>query len=74
LGKAEGTWLMSWTWRAEGADAAPMNVATMPSHPTQSDAESWLGESWRDLVAAGVAQVSLYADGVLVYGPMPLSE
>ena len=65
---------MSWTWRAEGTDSAPLSVPAMPSHPTQSDAETWLGESWRDLAAAGVAQVSLYSDGELIYGPMPLSE
>ena len=40
----------------------------------QSDAESWLGETWRELAAAGIAQVTLFEDGTLVYGPMPLTE
>ncbi|MGN6523611.1 MAG: hypothetical protein ACTHMZ_10505 [Actinomycetes bacterium] len=40
--------------------------------PTQSDAESWLGETWRELLAAGVDQVRLYEDGAEVYGPMSL--
>jgi len=67
---------MSWTWRAEDADRAAVSTgsaANIPSQPTQSDAETWLGEYWRDLAADGVAGVSLYCDGALVYGPMPLT-
>ena len=46
-----------------------------PTHPSQSDAESWLGETWRELAAAGIAQVTLLSeDGTLVYGPMPLTD
>lgn len=40
--------------------------------PSQSDAESWLGESWRELAGAGVEAVTLSEDGVEVYGPMSL--
>jgi hypothetical protein len=40
--------------------------------PSQADAESWLGESWRDLAATGVDAVTLREDGVEVYGPMSL--
>jgi hypothetical protein len=40
--------------------------------PTQSDAESWFGEVWHDLAAAGVAAVTLHRDGNTVYGPMSL--
>ena len=43
-------------------------------HSNQSDAESWLGEHWRELAEAGVAQVSLYDGPAKIYGPMPLSE
>jgi hypothetical protein len=45
-----------------------------PPHPNQSDAESWLGEHWRELADAGVAQVSLFDGEAKVYGPMPLAE
>lgn len=65
---------MSWTWRLEAADGSPVSNPTAIAQPTQSDAETWLGESWRALAEAGVAQVSLLNDGTLVYGPMPLSE
>jgi hypothetical protein len=40
--------------------------------PSQSDAESWLGEEWRTLLEAGVDAVHLLHDDVEVYGPMSL--
>ncbi|HTY73203.1 MAG TPA: hypothetical protein VMI11_12375 [Actinomycetes bacterium] len=72
---------MSWTWRYENRDGETLppevlpelgEVASSPSFPTQADAESWVGEVWRDLAARGVDQVSLFEDGRLVYGPMSL--
>ena len=39
---------------------------------SQGDAESWLGENWRALLAAGVDQVSLLDDIRTEYGPMSL--
>ncbi|HSY15070.1 MAG TPA: hypothetical protein VK816_03715 [Jatrophihabitantaceae bacterium] len=65
---------MSWTWRLETDDGTPLNAPPSPAHPTQSDAETWLGETWRELAVAGVAQASLFEDGDLSYGPMLLSE
>lgn len=62
---------MAWTWQYEPdtTDAEPSG-----NFGSQSDAESWLGEAWRMLAAAGVAGVVLLNDGQRVYGPMPLSE
>lgn len=40
--------------------------------PSQSEAESWLGESWRELAAVGVDAVTLFEEGAEVYGPMSL--
>ena len=40
--------------------------------PTQSDDENYLGESWRDLLDAGVEAVTLRENDVAVYGPMSL--
>ena len=40
--------------------------------PTQGDAETWLGEIWRELLDAGVDAVVLLDDGREVYGPMSL--
>ncbi len=66
--------LMAWFWRLEGADGSEPETPASPQHPNQSDAESWLGEQWRELAEQGVAQVSLFEDEKLVYGPMSLSQ
>ena len=61
---------MSWTWRYENADGSPVSPPEAPSgesFPTRSDAETWLGENWRELLSAGVEQVSLLEDGQQVY-------
>ena len=67
----------SWHWRYEksdGALVAPLpTVATLESFPMQGDAESWLGETWRELLAAGVDAVTLLEDERVVYGPMKLT-
>ncbi len=66
---------MTWTWRFEDGSGAPLSLPefSQPAQATQSDAETWLGEIWRDLVAAGVVQVSLFEGDRLEYGPMSLS-
>ena len=65
---------MTWTWRLEGADGTEIDNPVPPAHSNQSDAESWLGENWRELADAGVAQVRLFDGDTQVYGPMPLAE
>ena len=65
---------MSWTWRLEAADGTERPGPESPAHSNQSDAESWLGEHWRELADAGVAQTTLFEDDRKVYGPMSLSE
>jgi hypothetical protein len=54
---------MPWTWRYLTAGGGPAAPASSEGFPTQADAESWLGESWRDLLASGVERVSLLEDG-----------
>ena len=66
--------LMAWTWVLEDASGERLDQPAVPPQQSQSDAESWLGEHWRDLADAGVAAVRLTDDGAEVYGPMPLSE
>jgi hypothetical protein len=64
---------MGWTWRLHDAAGKVVHLdAEVPSFSSQSDAESWLGEIWRELVQAGASQASLYDDDHLVYGPMSL--
>jgi hypothetical protein len=65
--------MSTYSWRFEAADATPLSPSAEPApFPSQADAESWIGESWRGLLEGGVEQVSLLRDGELVYGPMSL--
>lgn len=65
---------MSWSWAYQtgAGETAVSSLATAESFPSQSDAESWLGEVWRELLDDGVDQVLLLEEGRLVYGPMSL--
>jgi hypothetical protein len=64
---------MAWTWRFEKADGSETEPAVQPEEfPTQGDAESWIGEIWKELLEGGTDQVTLLDDGSKVYGPMSL--
>lgn len=67
---------MGWTWRYETTDGVEVEPTedrpAAPTFPTQADAESWIGEVWRDLLTQGVDQVTLLDDAQVVYGPMSL--
>lgn len=69
---------MSWTWQYETADGTLLDAEGLDTAPTaeifpsQSDAESWLGEVWQELLHAGVEQVTLLDGDRKVYGPMGL--
>jgi hypothetical protein len=63
---------MPFAWKYEAADGGDLPHPGSDPFSNQSDAESWLGENWRDLAARGIAQVSLVEDDRVVYGPMPL--
>lgn len=65
---------MSWCWALLGADGAPRPEQPTQSStfPSQADAETWIGESWRELLAEGVEQVTLLDGDREVYGPMSL--
>ncbi len=68
---------MNWSWRYEDASGATVvpdeSAPVQESFPSQADAESWVGEFWRQLLEAGVAQVTLLEGDRTVYGPMLLS-
>lgn len=66
-----------WHWRLEdsagGEVSAPATAgAEGPRFTSQSDAESWVGEVWRQLREEGVEAVTLFEGDRLVYGPMSL--
>ena len=64
-----------WWWRlhdATGAETTLDGELGEQRFPSQGDAESWVGEIWRDLLEAGVASVTLLELEREVYGPMSL--
>ena len=66
---------MGWTWQLHhAAGTGGPESAAQPSggFPTQAEAETWVGEVWRELLDDGVDAVSLFEDGRRVYGPMSL--
>ena len=66
---------VGWTWEYLDTAGAPVTADTLATtvFPTQSDAESYLGESWQDIAEAGVDAVVLREGDTVVYGPMSLS-
>jgi hypothetical protein len=71
---------MAWVWRYRNSDGGPIGDpaegpvggGSSEEFPSQSDAESWLGEGWKDLYAGGVRSVMLEEDGRQEY-VMPLT-
>ena len=67
---------MAWTWIFTDLQGTPVQAlpaaAVLAPFPSQADAESWLGESWRELLDGGVDAVVLWEDDRQVYGPMSL--
>lgn len=65
-----------WHWRTERPGSGIRSGGVRPlgpeRFPTQGEAESWLGETYPDLLDSGVHAVSLYEGDRLVYGPMGL--
>jgi hypothetical protein len=65
-----------WRWRlldAAGQEhTPPAEAAPAPRFTSQSDAESWVGEMWRELADQGVDAVTLLEGDREVYGPMSL--
>ena len=57
---------MPWSWRYENVDGQPVAGPT-ETFSSQADAESWLGQQWRELAAAGIAKVSLVEDDRVDY-------
>jgi hypothetical protein len=75
LRRAASVSAVAWTWRyenTEGAVVHPDDAPVAEMFPTQGDAETWLGEIWRELLDAGIDGVVLLDDGREVYGPMSL--
>ncbi|MCU0301336.1 MAG: glycine/betaine/sarcosine/D-proline family reductase selenoprotein B [Candidatus Nanopelagicales bacterium] len=69
---------MGWHWELTSATgeltAQAREAGSQPAEgfPSQAEAETWVGEVWRELLEAGVDAVILFEDGRRVYGPMSL--
>ena len=61
---------MTWHWRLEDPSGAAIDPASLgvevADSDNQGDAESWLGENWRELLARGVATVTLLGRSVQI--------
>lgn len=57
---------MAWTWRYEGPDGKAA-LGPTETFSSQSDAESWIGQTWRQLAESGVTTVVLLEDERVEY-------
>lgn len=57
---------MAWSWRYEDAEGKAVQ-GPVESFGGQSDAESWLGQTWRELVEAGAVTAVLVEDDRVEY-------
>lgn len=64
---------MVYLWRYSDEAGVVADGPAM-SFESQEAAESWLSESYVDLLEQGISAVSLFNDLQAVYGPMELAE
>lgn len=66
---------MAWTWRYENGEGQPVEEPA-ETFTSQADAESWLGQTWRQLASAGVVTATLVEDDRVEYrmSLLPASE
>lgn len=65
----------AWWWRLVGPGGGEVAVSEEYADQrfaSQADAESWVGETWRELAEQGVDAVVLLEHDREVYGPMAL--
>ncbi len=61
FGSGDSAQRNTWRWRFEdsaGTEVTTSEASAATGFPSQSDAESWVGEIWRDLLEDGVDQVT----------------
>lgn len=57
---------MAWSWRYEATSGESVS-GPAESFASQADAESWIGQTWRELAASGVTSVALVEDDRVEY-------
>lgn len=63
-----------WTWEFLGADDAVRHQPVSPAFASRFDAESWLGERWRELADQGVGAARLLHRARPVAPALPLRK
>lgn len=66
FGTGKGTGDMAWTWRYENPSGGPVD-GPHETFGSQADAESWIGQTWRELAGSGVTTVVLMEDDRVEY-------
>ena len=61
---------MTWTWALETSTGEVTGRSEV--FESRSEAESWVGETFGDLLEQGVDQVRLFDGEAEIYGPMSL--
>ena len=61
---------MTWTWTLETSSGEV--TGRSEAFDSRSDAESWVGEEFGELLEQGVDQVRLFDGEAEIYGPMSL--
>ncbi len=62
----------AWDWDLLDADERVLDQPVSPAFTSRFDAEAWLGETWRQLAAQGVAAARLAHHGEPAAAPIPL--
>jgi hypothetical protein len=57
---------MPWSWRYEDVEGRRVS-GPAETFSSQADAESWIGQAWRELAASGVTSVVLVEDDRIDY-------
>ena len=57
---------MPWSWRYEDVEGRQVS-GPAETFSSQADAESWIGQAWRELAAGGVSAVVLVEDDRVDY-------
>ncbi len=67
---------MAWSWIYFDLDGnaieTPVEPCVTTGFPTQADAEAFVSDTWRAMLASGVGYVTLMDGDREVYGPMNL--
>ena len=63
----------AWDWDLLDAQDRLLDQPLSPAFTSRFDAEAWLGETWRQLAAQGVAAARLAHHGVPAAPPLPLA-